>query len=313
MSTPSMTRKTDACGSCGGKTYRLERQGERVWARVCECSAVCSLCQGRGHLYVSREETFSKKVGPREYEVLAPCNCVLRQRRVEQFNDVNLPAVLAHASFENYRAYMESQEHAKHVAMHFAHHFHKGGANKGFILSGPVGTGKSHLLGATLAHLVLEVGVRARYVEISLLYSTIRRGFQEGKSGGEIIGPLSEIEVLAIDELGKGRGSAFEMETLDELIARRYNAGRTTLFATNYSLAPEKASVRPPTGYRTSEDPKTLLREAELLRERVGERIYSRLCEMCSFVELPKGAPDQRRPGQEMDPRLSAMGSRLKR
>ncbi len=108
------------------------------------------------------------------------------------------------------------------------------------MLSGPVGTGKTHLLAATLAHLVLEVGVQARYVEISLLYATIRRGFQEGKSGGEIIGPLSEVEVLAIDELGKGRGSPFEMETMDELIARRYNAHRTTLFATNYSLESER-------------------------------------------------------------------------
>ena len=57
------------------------------------------------------------------------------------------------------------------------------------------------------------------------------------KSGGEIIQPLSEVEVLAIDELGRGRGSAFELETMDELIARRYNAGRVTLFGTK-SAAP---------------------------------------------------------------------------
>ena len=31
---------------------------------------------------------------------------------------------------------------------------------------------------------------------------------------------LSEVDLLAIDELGKGRGSPFEMETLDELIGR---------------------------------------------------------------------------------------------
>jgi DNA replication protein DnaC len=147
------------------------------------------------------------------------------------------------------------------------------------------------------------VGLEARYVEISLLYATIRRGFQEGKSGGEIIGPLSDVEVLAIDEMGKGRGSQFEMETLDELIARRYNAGRTTLFATNYSLEPERKSVRSaaPSGYRTTEDAKSAARDVELLRERVGERIYSRLCEMCSFVELPKETPDQRRMRQELD------------
>src|SRR5205085_780379 len=96
-----------------------------------------------------------------------------------------------------------------------------------FVLSGPVGTGKTHLLASTLRWVTAEMGVAAAYVEISLLYATIRRGFQEGKSGGEIIKPLSQVELLAIDELGKGRGSPFEMETLDELIARRYNAGRS--------------------------------------------------------------------------------------
>ncbi|XXF80462.1 ATP-binding protein [Myxococcaceae bacterium GXIMD 01537] len=294
----------EVCQDCGGRTYVIERRGDRAHARVCRCAQECTVCGGRGHLYVEREETFSHKVGPRKYEVLAPCACTLRTRRVALFNEVNLPGVVAHASFEGYRAFNEVQDRARGVAMAFAHHFDKKAANKGFMLSGPVGTGKTHLLGATLAHLVLEVGVAARYVEISLLYSTIRRGFQEGKSGGEIIGPLSEVEVLAIDELGKGRGSQFEMETLDELIARRYNANRTTLFATNYSLAPERKSVRTASGYVSTDDAKNSVKEMELLRERVGERIYSRLCEMCTFVELPKETPDQRRMRQELAPRM---------
>ncbi|WNG46255.1 DNA replication protein [Archangium minus] len=295
----------EVCGECGGRTYVIERQGDRAHARVCKCSTRCTLCDGRGFTYEVREETFSAKVGPKRYEVLVPCVCQHRAKRVSHFNEVGLPGVMAHATFENYRAFNEAQDRARNLAMHFAHHYDKAGVNKGFVLSGPVGTGKTHLLTATLKHLVLEVGLEARYVEISLLYATIRRGFQEGKSGGEIIGPLSDVEVLAIDELGKGRGSPFEMETLDELIARRYNAGRTTLFATNYSLEPERRAARAPapSGYRTTEDAKTAARDMELIRERVGERIYSRLCEMCSFVELPKETPDQRRMRQELDVR----------
>jgi DNA replication protein DnaC len=292
-----------ACGVCGGRTYLIERQGDRAHARVCACSVECAVCGGRGHLLVEQEATFSKRVGPRKYEVLAPCACTLRTRRVARYNEVGLPGVVAHASFENFRPAKPEQDRARSVAMHFGHHYAKEGGNKGFVLSGPVGTGKTHLLAATLAHLVLEVGVQARYVEISLLYATIRRGFQEGRSGGEIIGPLSEVKVLAIDELGKGRGSAFELETLDELIARRYNAHRTTLFATNYSLAYERKSVRTASGYQSTEDTKNALREAELLRERVGDRIYSRLCEMCTFVELPKDTPDRRHARQEMESR----------
>ena len=137
-------------------------------------------------------------------------------------------------------------------------------------------------------------GVQAAYVEISLLYQTIRRGFDQGKSSGEIIGPLAEVELLAIDELGKGRGSLFELETLDELIARRYNAGRVTLFATNYSLiAPEERGRT--NGYQSTHDLKEAARDSKVLSDRVGDRIYSRLCEMCEFIELPNDTPDHRR------------------
>ena len=280
--------------------YLFERVGERATARVCACSKSCQRCQGRGFIYEPREETFSKRVGPKQYEVASPCPCRLLDKRVRRYNDTNIPGVLAQASFDSYRGF-EDQERAKKVAFGYS----REDPPKGYVLSGPVGTGKTHLLAATLAHLVLERGVVAQYVEISLIYATIRRGFQEGKSGGEIIGPLSEVEVLAIDELGKGRGSPFEMETLDELIARRYNAGRTTLFATNYSLVFERKGAKPAGGYRSSEENKAVAREADLLRERVGERIYSRLCEMSEFVELPPNTPDHRRTRQEVEPTRS--------
>jgi DNA replication protein DnaC len=249
-----------------------------------------------------REETFSQRMGPRKYEALAPCVCRLLKARVEAFSQVGVPGVLARASFDNYQPFHEAIDTAKQAATRFALGYKRGAPNRGFIISGPVGSGKTHLLTATLAHLVLEVGVKARYRESSLLFADIRRGFQEGKSGGEIIGPLSEVDVLAIDELGRGRGSPFEMETLDELIARRYNAGRTTLFATNYSLEPErKAPVASRKGYI---DEAAQPRDTELLRQRVGDRIYSRLCEMCEFVTLPPGTPDHRRTRQELHPRL---------
>lgn len=309
------TRSPEGCPRCAGRKYLIERRDNRALARACDCSERCEVCGGSGSVYAVREETFSQKVGPRKYEVLVPCACALLRRRIARFNEVELPGVLAHASFDNYRASSAPAELAKHVALDFAHHYRKDGDNKGFIIAGPVGTGKTHLLAATLSHLVLEGGAEARYVEISFLYATIRKGFKDGKSGGEIIGPLSEVEVLAIDELGKGRGSQFELDTLDELISRRYNAKRTTLFATNYALAPEKrGSVRTAAGYQSSEGLKQAAAEPELLlRERVGERIYSRLCEMCTFVELPRETPDQRRTKQELDPRLKALSALTKR
>ncbi|MCI0572014.1 MAG: ATP-binding protein [Myxococcaceae bacterium] len=296
------------CEVCGGRGHVRERKDDRATARLCACSRECSVCGNSGFARVVREDTFSEKVGKRSYEVLSPCECRGRTARLERFAEAGIPGVLAHADFDGYRASSEAQHQACQVARAFADAFRAGKPARGFIISGPVGTGKTHLLSAVLAQLTLESGVRARYQEISLLYADIRRGFRDGKSGGEIIGPLSEVDVLAIDELGKGRGSQFEMETLDELIARRYNAAKLTLFATNFSLEREQKAQRSPSGYLSTEDARGAARESTLLRERVGERIYSRLCDMCTFVEMPQDSEvskDYRVMRQELEQRQS--------
>jgi DNA replication protein DnaC len=68
---------------------------------------------------------------------------------------------------------------------------------------------------------------------------------------------------------------------------------RVTLFATNYSLrSPEDRAQR---GYLGTDALVESAKESKLLADRVGDRIYSRLCEMCEFVEFPGNTADQRR------------------
>jgi len=264
--------------------FVFERAGDFARAKARVAVADCPDCRGSG---LSRSVV---EDNGRKYDVVTPCPCTRLARRAELFNDARIPSVHGAADFDGYRPSNAEQARALQVAKDFALRWPQ---PRGFVLSGPVGTGKTHLLSATLKHLALEAGVRCEYVELSHLFHQIRRGFQDGKSGGEIIQPLSRVEVLAIDELGKGRGSAFELDTLDELISRRYNAGKVTLFATNYSLkAPEERAQR---GYVDTASVLETTKESKLLSDRVGDRIYSRLCEMCEFVELPLSTPDARR------------------
>ena len=262
----------------------FDRVGDYAAARLTLELKDCPDCGGTGLVRTTTQQN------GREYEIVAPCARAALARRANSFNVARVPAVQAQATFDAYKPSNAEQGRALQTAKEFAFRWPQ---LRGFVVSGPVGTGKTHLLCATLKHLSIERGVKVSYVEISLLYSQIRRGFQDGKSGGEIIGPLSQVDVLAIDELGKGRGSQFELETLDELIARRYNAGKVTLFATNYSLkSPEERAQR---GYVGTEAALEAGKDSKLLCDRVGDRIYSRLCEMCDIVELPGATPDMRR------------------
>ncbi len=279
-----MTLPVSATKSCEPGGCTVDRQGENAIARPVKSVAGCTECGGTGLVRTSITEM------GRSYDVTAPCPRAKLSKRIDLFNNAHLPAVHATSTFENYQAGFHEQDVAKQKFRQFALAWPQ---PRGVIVSGPVGTGKTHLLTATLRHLTLEVGVKCGYVEMSLLYATIRRGFQQGKSGGEIIGPLSEVTVLALDELGKGRGSAFELETLDELIARRYNSNKVTLFATNFSLRQPEGKLQ--TGYAKTSDLLDAGKESKWLSDRVGDRIYSRLSDMCEFVELPPGTPDARR------------------
>ena len=271
----------NACATCRGEGVRIAAVGERAQAELCACQSACARCEGTGRVYQDRDG----------YQFLVACDCQKIRQGVALFNGARLPARSADQTFESLAPQFEVQRSAAMMAQGMCHTFVPGQTREGLLISGPVGTGKTHLLASVLRYLTLEVRVACRYVEISFLYSEIRKGFGEGKSALDIIAPLSEVPVLAIDELGKGKMSPFEQETMDELVSRRYNAGRPTYFATNYRLA-EKAERAAFTRTHERLDES----RAELgLRERVGERVWSRLLQMCRVVEFPPDAADFRR------------------
>jgi len=171
--------------------------------------------------------------------------------------------------------------------------YNAGETRRGLILYGDVGRGKTHLMVALLRDLIIQRGVSVRFVEFSHLLADLKSGFQHRQSSSKLLMPLSEVDVLGIDELGKGRNTSFEGTVLDELVSRRYNADLPILGTTNYAPGPPSGLA---VGNAADVDAAGRIRRQPALVDRVGERVYSRLREMCDFVGLTGEDYRERRP-----------------
>ena len=108
------------------------------------------------------------------------------------------------------------------------------------------------------------------FTDFFFLLGDLRKAYSEGIPENEIIGPLINAEILVIDEMGKGKSSEWEQNILDQLISKRYNSSKKTLVTTNY-VARELLSRKD-------------ANKTDILENRVGNRIASRLYEMCTLL-----------------------------
>ena len=132
-------------------------------------------------------------------------------------------------------------------------------------------------------------GVSCMFQFFKSLLSELKDGYSSGKSEAEIIAPHLEADFLIIDDLGSGRNTAWELAILDMLISERYNSNKPIMITTNYTESEETTFAERILSKDKSEEDRYV---RETLRKRVGERIFSRLKEMCGFVYI--GGHDRR-------------------
>ena len=91
--------------------------------------------------------------------------------------------------------------------------------------------------------------------------------------------PVFEAEVLLLDELGAVKPSEWVWDTVSLILNTRYNDNRTTIITTNFSDQPAASVTR-------SLSPARAAAREETLGDRIGERMRSRLHEMCRIVKM---------------------------
>ncbi len=265
------------CPRCHDEGFLTKPGARYAEAVVCRHLQACPCCEGTGREVVAT---------PSGEQLLQPCSCGLLAlaRRVHLYNQAKIPGLFHCSKISEFRCQTSSQRVTRSHFERIRDAFEPG--SKGAALFGSPGVGKTHLMTALAGWMTLTRGIEVRYADFSNLIAELKAGYDQGHGEVHVLGPVTEVPVLMIDELGKGRGSEWERGVIDSIISRRYNAGLSTFFATNYlNEAPEGAPRRGPASEAQYQ---------ESLRARLGPRVWSRLQAMCTLMELQ--GPDARVP-----------------
>ena len=239
---------------------------------------ICIVCEGSG-LRIVQE-------GGRQ--VARACECRVERRATKMLERARIPKRYEHctlADFDtDYPGAGNSLRAARLMARRFVEGYPVETEGKGLLLTGDIGVGKTHIAVGLLKELVVGRGVRGLFYDYRELLKEVQNSYNPQVSATElgILRPVFEVEVLVLDELGAAKPTDWVWDTVAQILNSRYNERRTTIITTNY---PNEAGLMANAPDTNRGQTKQAMRQ-ETLGDRIGERMLSRLQEMCVVVEM---------------------------
>jgi DNA replication protein DnaC len=264
----------------------------------------CALCKGTGWKLVPRKDGAAGQMA-------VACECGMEERAEKVMERARVPKRYEHCDFESYvtdladgRTYTSEHctalKRAKLIVQAFVRDY-PGGDQSGLLLMGNSGIGKTHLAVAALKELVRR-GHSGYFCEYGALLREIQNSYRPDSDASEvrILKPILSSEVLVIDDLGCIKPSDWVRDMVGYILNTRYAEAsrdlshpRCTIITTNYLDNPKSKGepAKLPSGRYVPPV------QDDSLALRIGDRMRSRLFEMCRTLEVE--APDFRREARQ--------------
>jgi DNA replication protein DnaC len=237
---------------------------------------ICPLCAGSGWKSVP---------GAADHGVTR-CDCQVRARAGSLIAAARVPKRYEHCELSEFTTDFPGADRSialAHItASRFVQEFDPR-EGKGLLLVGGIGTGKTHLAVGILKELIATRGCSCLFCDYRELLKQIQNSYNDSVQATEleVLRPVFEAEVLALDELGAVKPSEWVWDTVSLILNTRYNDNRTTIITTNFPDEPAATALE--LSPRSSAFAAT---RRETLGDRIGERMRSRLHEMCRIVKM---------------------------
>jgi DNA replication protein DnaC len=242
---------------------------------------VCPLCEGTGWKNVTVGLSAGRDKAERR---VTRCDCQLRSRAQSLLAAARIPRRYEHCELANYDTDFPgahaSLAEAHFLASNFVSKCDPRG-DKGLLIIGKIGTGKTHLAVGIIKELVANRGVSCLFYDYRELLKEIQNSYNATVQTTEldVLRPVFETDVLVLDELGAVKPTEWVWDTVSLILNTRYNDNRTTIITTNFE-------DQPAAGISNSISPARAASRGETLGDRIGERMRSRLHEMCRIITL---------------------------
>ena len=237
---------------------------------------VCSICGGSTLQIIRREDGT---------QFAQNCDCRYEQRTAKALKAAKIPRRYEHCTLDSFTTRFTGADHtletAKLKARGFVKNFSGIDSGTGLFLTGPIGVGKTHLAVGILQSLITERGATGLFCDYRELLKQVQNSYNRSVNATEleVLKPVFDAEILVLDELGAAKPTDWVWDTVAHILNSRYNDLRTTIITTNY------ANLEPLGIGAGLTDLQKATRE-ETLGDRIGERMRSRLQEMCVVVGM---------------------------